>query len=56
MNATHTQPCEYAECNCQVTGAVQGAAYCSDVCQERDSTDEEMELVCACGHPPCDAE
>ncbi|MEA2664852.1 MAG: hypothetical protein QOI11_1796 [Candidatus Eremiobacteraeota bacterium] len=56
MNATYTQPCEYAECNCQVTGAVQGAAYCSDVCRERDTTDEEMELVCVCGHPPCDVE
>jgi hypothetical protein len=53
---TYTQPCEYQECNCQVTGGVEGAAYCSDVCRERDSTDEEMELVCECAHPPCDAQ
>ncbi|HEY4441541.1 MAG TPA: hypothetical protein VGN14_13875 [Candidatus Elarobacter sp.] len=54
--STLTQPCEYAECNCTVTGRTAGASYCSDVCESRDSTDEEMESTCECGHPPCDAE
>jgi hypothetical protein len=54
--STHTQPCEYSECNCTVTGGMSGAAYCSDVCKSRDTDDEEMELVCACGHSPCDTE
>ena len=53
---THTQPCEYAECNCQVTGGRGGRGLLQRRLPERDSTDEEMELVCACGHPPCDAE
>ena len=40
-----------------VTGGLEGAAYCSDICEARDSTDEEMEGgACACGHPPCDVE
>jgi len=54
--STHTQPCEYSECNCTVTGGMSGAAYCSEVCESRDTNDEEMELVCACGHSPCDTE
>ena len=53
---TYTQPCEHQECNCMVTGGTEGAAYCSEVCEARDSTDEEMEVTCACGHPPCDSE
>jgi hypothetical protein len=51
---TMTQSCEYEMCNCTVTGGTQGAAYCSDVCSERDSTDEENEMACSCGHSPCD--
>jgi hypothetical protein len=39
-----------------VVGGLEGAAYCSDVCEARDSTDEQMETTCACGHPPCDVE
>jgi hypothetical protein len=54
--STYTQPCEYQECNCTVTGGLEGAAYCSDICERRDSTDEENESTCACGHPPCDTE
>ena len=54
--STFTQPCEYRECNCTVTGGVEGAAYCSAECEQRDSTDEEMEETCICGHPPCDTE
>jgi hypothetical protein len=53
---TYTQPCEYQECNCTVTGGLEGAAYCSAECEQRDSTDEEMEATCICGHPPCDTE
>ena len=53
---TYTQPCEYQECNCTVTGGIEGASYCSEICERRDSTDEEMEATCPCGHPPCDAE
>jgi hypothetical protein len=52
---TYTQPCEYEPCNCTVTGALEGGAYCSDICNERDNSDEEMEDACECGHPPCDA-
>ena len=54
--STMTQPCEYQECNCQVVAGTEGAAYCSEVCEQRDTSDEENELVCACGHPPCDVE
>ncbi len=54
--STFTQPCEYTLCNCMVTGGLEGAAYCSDVCESRDSTDEESEATCACAHPPCDVE
>jgi hypothetical protein len=50
-----TQPCEYQECQCTVTGNVEGAAYCSAVCQHRDGLDEQMSVGCECGHPPCDA-
>ncbi len=53
--STHTQPCEYQECQCTVTGPVEGAAYCSDICESRDTDDEEMATGCECGHPPCDA-
>ena len=49
-----TQPCEYEMCNCTVTGRTEGAAYCSEECRERDTTDEENELACLCGHSPCD--
>jgi hypothetical protein len=49
-----TQSCEYELCNCSVTGGTEGAAYCSDTCRERDSSDEEMETACECGHSPCD--
>ena len=52
--STHTQPCEYQECQCTVTGGVQGANYCSEVCRARDSEAEEMSVGCACGHSPCD--
>jgi hypothetical protein len=52
--STMTQPCEYEMCNCTVTGGTEGAAYCSEVCRERDSSDEEMENGCECGHSPCD--
>jgi len=54
--STYTQPCEYELCNCTVTGGLEGASYCSDVCESRDARDEEAESTCACGHPPCDAE
>ena len=54
--STLTQPCEHQDCNCTVTGGTQGAAYCSDFCEQRDTTDEEMESSCGCGHPPCDVE
>jgi hypothetical protein len=54
--ATLTQPCEYSECNCTVMGGLDEEPYCSEACRERDSTDEEMETNCICGHPPCDAE
>lgn len=53
---TLTQPCGHPECNCQVEGALEGSAYCSDVCEALDTTDEEVEATCSCGHPPCDAE
>jgi hypothetical protein len=53
--STLTQPCEYLECQCIITGAVEGAAYCSDICRSRDEGDEEAEVGCECGHPPCDA-
>jgi hypothetical protein len=53
--STHTQPCEYELCNCEVTGRIEGAAYCSEICESRDSSDEELEDACECGHPPCDA-
>ena len=49
-----TQPCEYAECNCTVTGDLAGAAYCSEECRARDNEDEQMTAACECGHPPCD--
>lgn len=51
---TMTQPCEYSLCNCTVVGATEGAAYCSDICRERDESDEEFETDCECAHPPCD--
>jgi len=54
--STHTQPCEYTECACVVTGAVEGASYCSDICRDRDGQSEEMEVGCECGHPPCDTD
>ena len=54
MSNSMTQPCEYSLCNCTVTGKTSGAAYCSEICQERDSQSEEMETDCECGHPPCD--
>ncbi len=53
--SSRTQPCEYQECQCTVTGAVEGATYCSDVCESRDNDDEEMAVGCECGHSPCDA-
>ncbi len=52
--STMTQPCEYELCNCQVTGRTEGAAYCSEICQERDGSAEEFEAECECGHSPCD--
>jgi hypothetical protein len=52
--STMTQPCEYEKCNCMVTGGTSGAAYCSDICEELDDVEEEMEETCSCGHPPCD--
>ena len=53
--STMTQPCEYELCNCTVTGRSEGgAAYCSEICRERDSKDEELETACECGHSPCD--
>ena len=54
MSNTMTQPCEYSLCHCTVTGRTEGAAYCSDICRERDGQDEEMETACECGHPQCD--
>jgi len=54
--STMTQPCEYEECKCTVTGGTEGAAYCSDECAARDGSDEEYEDNCICGHPQCDAE
>jgi hypothetical protein len=56
MPGTMTQPCEYSLCNCQATGNTAGAAYCSEICRDRDTNDEEMEVACECGHPPCDEE
>jgi hypothetical protein len=53
---TLTQPCEHPECNCQVTAGLNEEPYCSDVCRRIDTTDEEVEENCPCGHPPCDAE
>ena len=55
MNA-HTQPCEYELCNCVVSGEIEGASYCSDICRSRDGQNEEMESGCECGHSPCDSE
>jgi len=55
MSNRMTQPCEYEECKCMVSGGTEGAAYCSDICQSRDSSDEEYEDNCECGHPECDA-
>jgi hypothetical protein len=54
MSNTMTQPCEYSLCNCSAVGSIEGGAYCSDICRERDSDEEEMESACECGHPPCD--
>ena len=57
MGGTMTTPCEYELCNCTVTAPEGGATpYCSDICRERDNGDEEMEVACECGHPPCDEE
>ncbi len=53
--SSYTQPCEYYECGCVVMGDVGGAAYCSDVCESRDNSDEAFTSACECGHPPCDA-
>lgn len=53
---TYTQPCEFEYCNCQVTGGTEGASYCSEICEQRDTTDEAADATCACGHPPCDVE
>ena len=49
-----TKSCEYELCHCTVTGAVEGASYCSDECRERDNKDEQLEVSCECGHPQCD--
>ena len=54
MANTMTKPCEYALCNCVVTGFTEGASYCSEICRERDGEDEENEVSCECSHPPCD--
>jgi hypothetical protein len=51
-----TQPCEYSLCHCFVSASTTGANYCSDICRDRDTKDEEMEVACECGHPPCDEE
>jgi hypothetical protein len=53
---TLTQPCAHPECNCQVIAGLEDAAYCSDVCLRMDTTDEDAEATCPCGHPPCDVE
>lgn len=50
------QPCEYPLCHCTVTTTAELGAYCSEICRERDNADEEMEVACECGHPPCDEE
>jgi hypothetical protein len=52
--STMTQPCEYEYCNCTVTGATEGAAYCSPECASRDDVQEQNEVDCICGHSPCD--
>jgi hypothetical protein len=52
--STMTQSCEYELCNCSVTGSTEAATYCSETCRERDSSEEEYETACECGHPPCD--
>jgi hypothetical protein len=54
MGDDMTQPCEYTLCNCMVAATVSGPVYCSDICRERDTSDEEAEVACECGHPPCD--
>ena len=54
--SSHTQPCEYEMCKCTVTGGIEGASYCSAICRERDTTDEETEENCECAHSPCDAQ
>ena len=51
---TMTQPCEYELCHCTVTGGTEGAAYCSEECADRDSTELDPGRACECGHPPCD--
>jgi hypothetical protein len=52
--STYTQPCEYQDCQCTVTGALRGGAYCSEICAARDTSDEETMTACECGHSPCD--
>lgn len=54
MSGTMTQPCEYPKCNCTVTATPETGGYCSEICRERDTDDEEMEVSCECGHPQCD--
>lgn len=53
---TLTQPCAHPECNCMVVQGIDAPAYCSEVCEDLDTTDEEVEATCSCGHPPCDVE
>lgn len=55
MSSHAQQPCEYQECQCVVIGRIPGAAYCSDVCETRDTSDESFSSACECGHSPCDA-
>jgi hypothetical protein len=51
---TMSEPCEYSLCNCTVEVDDPSDVYCSDICRERDNSDEEYEVACECGHPPCD--
>jgi hypothetical protein len=44
-----TRKCAHDMCKCQVTS---GDRYCSTYCKDAAEI-EEVEIECACEHPPC---
>jgi hypothetical protein len=41
--------CAHEQCKCKVSSTDR---FCSDYCKDAAEI-EEIELQCACGHPPC---